>query len=792
MEKVVKFIDCYIETETCNLKCHYCYIALRNKFKNHIIELQRSPKEIQSALSKERMGGICLINLCAGGETLLGETILPVVKALLEEGHYVMVVTNGTMTKRFDEIITWDKALLSHLFIKFSFHYLEMIRLNMMDTFIGNVKKIAQSGCSYTVEVTPNDELIPHIDEVKKVCVDNFGAPCHVTIARDDRTGGIELLSEHSLPEFYDIWSTFDSKLLDFKYSIFKKKRTEFCHAGMWSYWVDLNTGEYKQCYTGDTLGNIYENCDEKLVECPVGTKCGLAHCYNGHAFLTLGDIPGVDTVTYAETRNRLEGTDNEWLRPEMKAAMSCKLYETNYDGEVFTSYNKERKVAYLDYYHVIKNKYHMEDEKQNVFIIGTPDHGNMGDQAIWYATQKLLKNYFPAANVVDVDMSDFETDIEGIAHLIQKQDILILQGGGNFGNYYMDDEMIRRSVISQFRNNRIIMFPQTVYFSEDAEGKEELERSVCIYNKNKNLVLIARDAESFECLKANFTNDMYMLPDVVLSLNAINMEKERKGVLICLRSDKESVMNHQNVDEIESFLKDRISEIRYTDTQMDNYCKENRELLLKQKIKEFQSAELVITDRLHGMIFAAITGTPCIAFDNFNAKVKKVYAYLKDTCIVKLVHDFQEFTEAYGELKVNAKNNYDEKSVIQQFVDVLDQIKLKCVEANETDIYQKSMEEILRYWSLKNYQTGIRCTELKEWNEKLQKQNEDRIQELQTYKNWVENLQRQNEERMKDTEVYKDWVNNLQKQNEERMKELEVYKDWVNNLQKQIEDMKR
>lgn len=254
-----------------------------------------------------------------------------------------------------------------------------------------------------------------------------------------------------------------------------------------------------------------------------------------------------------------MDGTEKEWLKPEMKAAMSCKLYETNYDWTLFTSYNKERKVAYLDYYHVIKNKYHMEADKQNVFIIGTPNHGNMGDQAIWYATQKLLEKYFMNANVVDVDMSDFETDIEGIAHLIQNQDILILQGGGNFGNYYMDDEMIRRSVISRFKNNRIIMFPQTVYFSRDKEGEEELKRSVSIYNKNKNLILIARDAESFECLKANFTNDMYMLPDVVLSLNAINMEKERKGVLICLRSDKESVMNHQNVDEIESFLKDRI-----------------------------------------------------------------------------------------------------------------------------------------------------------------------------------------------------------------------------------------
>ena len=805
MEKVVKYIECYIETETCNLKCHYCYIALLKKFKNQIIEIEKTPEEIKKSFSKKRLG-TCLINICAGGETLLGESVLPTVRTLLEEGHFVTLVTNGTMTKRFDEIITWDKALLSHLFIKFSFHYLEMTRLNMLDIFIDNVKKIAHSACSYTVEVTPNDKLIPHIDEVKKVCVDNFGAPCHITIARDDRTGGIELLSEHSLTEFYDIWSTFDSKLLDFKYSIFKKKRTEFCHAGMWSYWVDLNTGEYKQCYTGDTLGNIYENCDEKLVECPVGTKCGLAHCYNGHAFLTLGDIPGVDTVTYAETRNRLEGTDNEWLRPEMKAAMSCKLYETNYDGEVFTSYNKERKVAYLDYYHAIKNKYHMEDDKQNVFIIGTPNHGNMGDQAIWYATQKLLKNYFPSANVVDVDMSDFETDIEGIAHLIQKQDILILQGGGNFGNYYMDDEMIRRSVISQFRNNRIIMFPQTVYFSEDAEGKEELERSVCIYNKNKNLVLIARDEESFKILKENFINEIYMLPDVVLSLNAVDVKKKRKGALICLRSDKE------NVENVESFLKERFSEIKYTDTQMDDYCKENREQLLKQKIEEFQSAELVITDRLHGMIFSVITGTPCIAFDNFNAKVKNVYLYLKDNCNVKLVCDFKKFTEAYEQLCGKISNSYDEKYIIQQFTEILDKVCLKTVENDTKDIYQKSIDEMLGYWGLRHYQKVLDSEELrkskqsfeqhvsfleenlqinKDWNENLQKQNEERMKELEEYKNWVENLQKQNEERMKDTEVYKDWVNNLQKQIEERVKELEEYKDWVNNLQKQIEDMK-
>lgn len=314
-----------------------------------VIEFQHSTEEIRKALAVERLGGVCLLNFCAGGETLLAQSVLPVVKALLEEGHYVMVVTNGTVSQSFEKIASWEEKLLEHLFIKFSFHYLEMKRLNMLDVFVSNVHKIAETQCSYTVEVTPSDELIPYIDELMNVCMEEFGALCHITIARDDRTGGIELLSGRSLEEFYDIWSVFDSGLLDYKYSIFKKKRTEFCYAGAWSYYLNLNTGDYQQCYTGNKLGNIYENPNEPLLECPVGTHCGLAHCYNGHAFLTLGDIPGVDTSSYADTRNRLEGTEKEWLKPKMKAIMNSRLYETNVE---YTALEKSK--IELEFY---KNK---------------------------------------------------------------------------------------------------------------------------------------------------------------------------------------------------------------------------------------------------------------------------------------------------------------------------------------------------------------------------------------------------------------------------------------------------
>ena len=50
---------------------------------------------------------------------------------------------------------------------------------------------------------------------------------------------------------------------------------------------------------------------------------------------------------------------------------------------------------------------------------------------------------------------------------------------------------------------------------------------------------------------------------------------------------------------------------------------KENRVEIIMDKFKDFQKSELVITDRLHGMVFCAISGTPCIVFGNYNQKVK-------------------------------------------------------------------------------------------------------------------------------------------------------------------------
>ena len=344
MDKIKKYLECYIPTETCNLRCHYCYITQQRKFNNKIAKFNYTDEEIRKALSINRLGGTCLINLCAGGETLLSKDVISLIKALLQEGHYLTVVTNGTLTNRFNEICEFDSNLLERLFFKFSFHYLELLRIEKMDEFFSNIKKIKDAGCSFTVEITPNDELVPYIEDIKKVCIDKLGTLCHITIARDDRTKNIKVLTKYSFEEYKNIWGVFESDLFNYKTTIFYKKRKEFCYAGDWSAYINLVSGSMRQCYCGEELDNIYDNIDKPLNFRPIGYGCTEPHCYNGHSFLALGVIPELNAPKLSELRNRTNNNYESWLNSKMEAFMNQKLEDNN---EQYS--NKDKRINFIN-----------------------------------------------------------------------------------------------------------------------------------------------------------------------------------------------------------------------------------------------------------------------------------------------------------------------------------------------------------------------------------------------------------------------------------------------------------
>ena len=330
--RLKRYIELYVPVTTCTLHCHYCYIYHQGLFKNKLPEFKYPPEVVKKALSTKRLGGTCLINICGGGETLLPPQLPDYLLALLEEGHFLSIVTNGTVSRAFDRILTFPPEYLKRIFFKFSYHYLELKEKNLFDLFFNNIRRMRDAGCSFVLELTPNDESIPYIDEIKQRAVDELGAVNHLTIARDDVSPLADkpILTKLPHDEYYKVWGVFNSDMMTFKRTIFGQKRKEFCYAGAWSFYLNLGTGIKTQCYCSFKSENIFDNPDKPIDFTPIGRLCSQPLCYNGHAFLTLGCIPELDTITYAQLRNRVCQDGSEWLQPGLKAFFSCKLKDHN------------------------------------------------------------------------------------------------------------------------------------------------------------------------------------------------------------------------------------------------------------------------------------------------------------------------------------------------------------------------------------------------------------------------------------------------------------------------------
>ena len=277
----------------------------------------------------ERCDATSYFSICGAGETTMQPEIADIVYHIMKHGHYVNITTNGTVTKKIDEILERGKDFTDRLHFAFSFHYLELVRLNLMDRFFDNVKKVREAGCSFLVQINLCDDYLPHLDEIKRLSIAHTGAMPQVAATRKEETGlrKIELLTELTEEEYIKAGKTFDSPLFDFTMKNFNVPRKEFCYAGDWSGNLDLSTGILRRCYCSYLRQDIFKNPKEPIRFLAIGNMCGSAFCMNSSHFMSLGVIPEVETPTYAELRNRKEAG---WYTPQMEEALSGKLEEAN------------------------------------------------------------------------------------------------------------------------------------------------------------------------------------------------------------------------------------------------------------------------------------------------------------------------------------------------------------------------------------------------------------------------------------------------------------------------------
>lgn len=330
--------------------------------------------------------------------------------------------------------------------------------------------------------------------------------------------------------------------------------------------------------------------------------------------------------------------------------------------------------------YRRLINRYekYLKNNKDNIkyIIFNAPNHGNIGDHAILFAEKELLKDKDKICFVVVHD--EIEYFIQKYSSTIEQRDVIFITGGGNLGDLWENEQTAVNKVIERFKENKIIIFPQTVFYSSGIHSIYRFEEDKRLYKTCKDLLFVCRDKKSFDLINEEFKIPCLQTSDIVTYLNYsnLNSNNKRKDILLCFRNDKERVTNNEQMNKITNCLRRKFKDenIRYVDTVFKGYFTLNKgEKFLRKFLKRTSRCKLFITDRLHGMIFATITGTPCIAMANSSGKVKGVYEWIsKENKYVNFVDDIEKFEEILNNIDFNKKNIYVNNFARKNFDQIL------------------------------------------------------------------------------------------------------------------------
>ncbi len=295
----------------------------------------------------------------------------------------------------------------------------------------------------------------------------------------------------------------------------------------------------------------------------------------------------------------------------------------------------------------------------KKIILMGIPHHGNIGDNAIAIAEENMLRKFFPKLEVIQFPESGLVEKVFEQRELINDEDTILFHGGGNLGDIYEVPEKGRREIIKLFPKNKIIVFPQTTFFKSNIE----LEKSKEIYNNHNNLIMMAREEKTYDFMVKNFNKcKIYLTPDIVMSMNK-SENLERKNIVFLFRTDTEKTIANDNIERLKKYVEETYGEFILSDMNLGKqeimYGKV-REDELNKKFKQFNNAKLVITDRLHGMIFAAITETPCVALDSFTHKTSESYKWLKNLEYIELCNDFNCIEDKIKKVMFCKDRHYD------------------------------------------------------------------------------------------------------------------------------------
>ena len=306
-------------------------------------------------------------------------------------------------------------------------------------------------------------------------------------------------------------------------------------------------------------------------------------------------------------------------------------------------------------------------DADSLVYYVMTPAHGNLGDHAIACSGCNELARR---------GITYRELTIDDIALLQRCRKLkvmsghpIIINGGGNIGTLWPGEDRRIREIIKSCPRSKIICFPSTAYYDDTPKGEKEMKQAKRTFRRHPALSMFARDESTYHIF-LEMGIETSLVPDLALLLDKQLPAQDRKKCILCLRSDREHTMDDSDAMELKLSVQKLFGD-QVSNSDMFIHRRvppKDRERVLNDKFMEFRNAALVVTDRLHGMIFAAITATPCIVLDSKSPKIRGCYSWLERLGFIRFANSPSQVLELYREIQL-VQAHYDPDRYASEFL---------------------------------------------------------------------------------------------------------------------------
>ena len=229
--------------------------------------------------------------------------------------------------------------------------------------------------------------------------------------------------------------------------------------------------------------------------------------------------------------------------------------------------------------------------------------------------------------------------DMDWLERQLPPEGPIFLQGGGNFGDLWLNHHRFRHNVLQRFKDRKIVQLPQSIHYRDPA-GIAETARLIAAHG---NFTLLVRDRPSLDLARQHFDCETALCPDAAMMLWKLDPGiAPQTDLLVVLRDDIEAVR-----DETHYWLKSRYPTADWVDVDVwtlpvrvvwklvrslpDNrlgmiwreimYRRQARQRVMAGA-RQLAAGRRIVTDRLHMHLISTLIRRPHVVLDNSYGKI--------------------------------------------------------------------------------------------------------------------------------------------------------------------------